>query len=300
LREWNEYIVTHIPVWADVVSKYLAPVLTDAWNIMKSLFSVAKDFAQVFTNIVGLLSGDPTMTGTVSFEKFAHALQTTAHWLAVVLELVSNLSGTIIGAGVGFMAGGPVGALVGGAAGGAFDLVRSTFGSQDKNGGVPVSTETDLDNIAKAVAMVESGGRQTDRSGRTITSKAGAIGMMQLMPGTAKQLGVDPYDAAQNQAGGKRYLSELMFRYGNLHDALAAYNWGPGNVDTALKNHTAFPSSVEGYANNVMNRAVQIGSINIMQPNATPDQIVKAVSDGIEQHQDRTTALNLNQFRTAY
>ncbi len=64
-------------------------------------------------------------------------------------------------------------------------------------------------------------------------SHAGARGLMQLMPGTARSLGVnDSFDPEQNVMAGTRFLRDLLKRYqGDLDSALAAYNWGPGNVD---------------------------------------------------------------------
>lgn len=63
-------------------------------------------------------------------------------------------------------------------------------------------------------------------------SRAGAIGEMQLMPATARSLGVDPRNDDQNLRGGAKYLRSLMTRYnGDLTKALAAYNAGPGAVD---------------------------------------------------------------------
>ncbi len=63
-------------------------------------------------------------------------------------------------------------------------------------------------------------------------SRAGAMGLMQLMPGTAQRFGVaDPWDPEQNVHGGARYLRELLDRFQSLKLALAAYNAGEGAVE---------------------------------------------------------------------
>ena len=81
-------------------------------------------------------------------------------------------------------------------------------------------------DLIEAVAWTES------RLQPGVISPAGAVGEMQLMPGTARDLGVDPFVSRENFAGGATYLSMLLKRYnGDLIMALAAYNAGPRAVD---------------------------------------------------------------------
>jgi soluble lytic murein transglycosylase-like protein len=80
--------------------------------------------------------------------------------------------------------------------------------------------------LVRSVMSAESGSRAT------AVSPKGAIGLMQLMPATAQDLGADPWDPAQNVDAGTRYLRDLLEKYdGGLWHALAAYNAGPGAVD---------------------------------------------------------------------
>ena len=83
------------------------------------------------------------------------------------------------------------------------------------------------ENLVRSVVEMESGGNPR------ATSRAGAMGLMQLMPSTAEMLGVqDPYDPEQNLDGGIRYLKTLLERYKGREDlSLAAYHSGPSRVD---------------------------------------------------------------------
>jgi soluble lytic murein transglycosylase-like protein len=85
------------------------------------------------------------------------------------------------------------------------------------------------ESFIQSVMRAESAFRQD-----AISAK-GAIGLMQLMPETAKELGVDPKDPQQNVDGGTHYLRDLLARYEASPDqvllALAAYNAGPGAVE---------------------------------------------------------------------
>jgi soluble lytic murein transglycosylase-like protein len=80
--------------------------------------------------------------------------------------------------------------------------------------------------LVRSVMAAESGFQAA------AVSPKGAIGLMQLMPQTAQDLGADPYDPAQNVDAGVRYLRDLLIKYdGGLWHALAAYNAGAGAVD---------------------------------------------------------------------
>ena len=79
-------------------------------------------------------------------------------------------------------------------------------------------------HLLRAVAWAESRGRQD------AVSPKGALGIMQLMPGTAAELGVNPFDPDANIHGGARYLARQLSRFQSVPLALAAYNAGPGAV----------------------------------------------------------------------
>lgn len=106
--------------------------------------------------------------------------------------------------------------------------------------------------IALAVARQESGFSQGARG------TSGEVGIFQLMPGTAAELGVDPYSERQNIDGGVRYLSQMISRFG-VEMGLVAYNAGPGNVSRGT-----IPSSSQNYAASVL------GQAEIYQASAPP------------------------------
>ncbi|GCL71807.1 hypothetical protein PN4B1_17120 [Paenibacillus naphthalenovorans] len=99
---------------------------------------------------------------------------------------------------------------------------RGAFESAAGSTGLPV-------DLLGAIAKTESNFNPSAKS------KAGAYGIMQLMPGTAKELGVDPRDPAQNVMGGARYIKSMIDQFGSVELGLAAYNAGPGNLRKAIR-----------------------------------------------------------------
>jgi soluble lytic murein transglycosylase-like protein len=122
------------------------------------------------------------------------------------------------------------------------------------------STGLDPD-LLRAVIQVESSFRTDAVSG------AGAQGLMQLMPGTAKEMGVtDPFNAYQNVNGGAGYLKKLLGRFGDVRLALAAYNTGQGRISSLditnpddPEQYSKISSGVRGYVDKVLAYYKQFG-----------------------------------------
>lgn len=105
----------------------------------------------------------------------------------------------------------------------SYDALKAIIAEASKASGLPIG-------LIDAVIRTESGYRPK------AISKAGAIGLMQLLPGTARDMGVkDAFDPRQNVLGGAKYLRKLYDMFGNLRLAVAAYNAGPMAVKQAGK-----------------------------------------------------------------
>jgi len=115
----------------------------------------------------------------------------------------------------------------------------------------------------------------------------GELGLFQLMPSTAAALGVtDPLDAVQNAQGGVSYLSQLYAQFGSWDAALAAYNWGPTNVQNAMaKGGSGWlalaPASTQMYVANAL-AASGVSAAAPAQPAAAAPASDQATQDLID------------------
>lgn len=104
--------------------------------------------------------------------------------------------------------------------------------------------------LIRALIQAESGGGVR---GVYAVSKKNAKGLTQLLPGTAKEMGVrDPFNIEQNILGGSGYLKKLLNKFDSLFLGLVAYNWGPHNTHRALLGKKRIPISVRRYASKIV------------------------------------------------
>ena len=102
--------------------------------------------------------------------------------------------------------------------------------------------------VVRAIIEVESAFDPDARS------HAGAIGLMQLMPMTARELGVTPLVPEQNVEGGVRYFSQLLEKFGDLELALVAYNAGPGFAERYVRGQVVLYGETRDYVSKVLSR----------------------------------------------
>ena len=119
--------------------------------------------------------------------------------------------------------------------------------------------------IALSIARTESGFRHEARSSH------GAVGVFQLMPSTARRMGLNPYSLNDNIKGGIMYYKKMYNMFGSVELALAAYNAGPGNVKRY--NNTIPPySETRNFVRKI--------TADVKRQKAAPDPIVAKVKSG--------------------
>jgi hypothetical protein len=133
--------------------------------------------------------------------------------------------------------------------------------------------------ILKGVAQTES-----NFNPNAVSEKSGATGLMQFMPQTAKQYGIDPTDPIQSIDGSARMLKDLHKQFGNWDDALRAYNFGSGNVMKWKQGKKDLPKETREYVGKVYNNANLTSEVN---SNYIGLANQKGVSkDGYEEYED--------------
>lgn len=148
------------------------------------------------------------------------------------------------------------------------ELKRRALDSAQKKTLAPNEVKAALQNEAPIIQAIA---KQESRFDPKAVSKKGAQGLMQLMPKTAKELGVtDPLDWKQNLEGGKQYFNGLLDDFGTEELALAAYNWGRGNLRKAMKT-----------AATKLNKASssQVGWEDVVKYNQVPQETRKYVKN---------------------
>jgi soluble lytic murein transglycosylase-like protein len=154
-------------------------------------------------------------------------------------------------------------------------------------------------NLAVSVAKQESG-----LNPQAVNSSSGAIGMMQLMPGTAAALGVNPHDVTQNIQGGIHYLRQQLNNFGDEAKALAAYNWGPQHVVQAVERWGAnwlshAPAETQHYVSSIMANAGIGASSGLTTAALSASSSSAAVSSPSTSHLSPTTAAAVANLRSA-
>jgi len=114
-------------------------------------------------------------------------------------------------------------------------------------------------------------------------AKSGATGLFQLEPPTAAQLGVtNSLDPVQNSNGGTKYLAQLYAQFGTWGLALAAFDWGPGNLQNALNTYgdnwfSHAPAETQNYVTTILQNAGMDASVSI-----TPSSVITGAVSAVQ------------------
>ncbi len=133
--------------------------------------------------------------------------------------------------------------------------------------------KSDIDAASKATGVpaivIEAEMIQESNGHQNVESPTGAIGLMELLPGTAAQMGVDPYIASQNILGGARYLAYIYAMVGSWHATFASYYAGPG----AIQKDGAGPGMPWSVASTLPLMNEPVGSKNPQSPVQYADSV---------------------------
>lgn len=141
---------------------------------------------------------------------------------------------------------------------------NASVGPVKRSGGVSAA-------ILAAQVQAESGGnpRAVNKGDIRVTGSP-SLGLAQFQPATAKQYGIDPMDPDQARRGQSMYMNDLFKQFGSVQKALAAYNWGPGNLQKTIKAHgddwmAHIPKSTREYVDKIEKSApnMTIGQISV-------------------------------------
>ena len=111
--------------------------------------------------------------------------------------------------------------------------------------------------VLTALLQQESGGNPN-----AVNANSGALGIAQFMPATAAGLGVNPLDPVSAINGAAQYLAQLTNQFGSTQLGLAAYNWGPGNLQKWLNGQIAnWPSETQNYVNSILGSSSSLPTV---------------------------------------
>jgi hypothetical protein len=135
LKEWNTWIIEHLPQIRNKINEYLIPILKDFWAILKNIGIVGKELFNVFADFIGVLSGDDKiMKAKTSMDKFGQTMlalsgfiKRCSDYLTTFVSILIQVAGYLVGSRMGAAIGGFIGGVIGGPAGA---VVGAGIGSQ--------------------------------------------------------------------------------------------------------------------------------------------------------------------------
>ena len=291
LERLNDFVLTNMPAWSNELATDVVPILKDFWMILKDIGGIGEDLAVDFTNLIALLSGDSSLnTATFDFHKFASALETVAHWMAIVVHYMAEAERLLLAAS-------PLG------------LISALQGYLPQLGGGEASPAAPAAGTAPSVA-----GSMADQARRAAKAVSNATGIpADLIFGQwAHETGGFTNRGARdlNNLAGIRFAGSTEYRsFGSVSDFANFYTHliesrrytsqginsarTPEELAHALKMGHYYEGNERDYARGVRNfepqyaggpGGVSIGTINIpiTQPNASAHEIHAAVAKGVQ------------------
>lgn len=323
LREWNDWIINHIPQLSKQFSQYLLPILKDTWRIGKDLVDIFASMALSFTNVIGILSGDSSIEGaSFNFEKFATAIEKVVSGIASVLEWVLKLekhlpilgilAGGAAGAAVGSIipgVGTAVGGAVGAVGGGILDLMGRNTGARG------AATDATASLIEQARQAAKRIGAETGADPSLIFAQWAHESNNFSYPGALKRNnfgGVTGIDGKYKEYGSfdefandyEGFISKPRYKNQGLFDSKTPEQWAHilkngGQMSYYTAAESAYSKGMRSFrpeysgGGGGSSTSISVGDINITQPGADEHTIKRAVISAVDEAADKQTQRNL-------